>query len=80
MNSATLTPKANGLSCGEPKFSLFISRTAAAAIRPMMEMVGPSVGVTLPLLSAGGSSVLSAYLGLGLVLAVRHSEKTTMFS
>ena len=46
----------------------------------MCLMVGPSVGVTLPLLSAGGSSVLSAYLGLGLVLAVRHSEKTTMFS
>ena len=46
----------------------------------MCLMVGPSVGVTLPLLSAGGSSVLSAYLGLGLVLSVRHGEKTTMFS
>ena len=46
----------------------------------MCLMVGPSVGVTLPLLSAGGSSVLSAYLGLGLVLSVRHGEKPTMFS
>ena len=46
----------------------------------MCLMVGPSVGVTLPLLSAGGSSVLSAYLGLGLVLSVRHGEKTTKFS
>ena len=46
---------------------------AACASRP------PKADV-LPLLSAGGSSVLSAYLGLGLVLAVRHSEKTTMFS
>ena len=46
----------------------------------MCLMVGPSVGVTLPLLSAGGSSVLSAYLGLGLVLSVRRGEKTTMFS
>lgn len=46
----------------------------------MCLMVGPSVGVTLPLLSAGGSSVLSAYLGLGLVLSVRRGEKPTMFS
>ena len=46
----------------------------------MCLMVGPSVGVTLPLLSAGGSSVLSAYLGLGLVLSVGHAEKPTMFS
>ena len=40
----------------------------------------PVIGVTLPFYSAGGSSVLSAYLGLGLVLSVRHGEKTTMFS
>ena len=46
----------------------------------MCLLVGPSVGVTLPLLSAGGSSVLSAYLGLGLVLSVGHAEKPTMFS
>ena len=46
----------------------------------MCLLVGPSVGVTLPLLSAGGSSVLSAYPGLGLVLSVGHAEKPTMFS
>ena len=34
--STTLTPKVNGSSVGEPKFSLFIKSTAAAAISPMM--------------------------------------------
>lgn len=46
----------------------------------MCLLVGPSVGVTLPLISAGGSSTLSAYCGLGLVLSVRCNEKTGMFA
>lgn len=46
----------------------------------MCLMVSPSVGVTLPLLSAGGSSTLSAYAGLGLVLSVCYNEKGNMFT
>ena len=42
----------------------------------MCLMVGPSVGVTLPLLSAGGSSVLMLYICVGLVLSVyMHNTK-----
>lgn len=39
----------------------------------------PVIGVTLPLFSAGGSSVLSLYLGLGLVLSVYRNSRTTLF-
>lgn len=46
----------------------------------MCLLVAPSVGVTLPLLSAGGTSVLSVYAGLGLVLSVSFNEKGNMFS
>lgn len=38
--------------------------------------VMPVIGVTLPFISAGGTSVLSLYLAIGLVLSVyRHSEQ-----
>lgn len=41
----------------------------------------PVIGVTLPLFSAGGSSVLSMYTALGLVLSVhRHSNSTLFYS
>lgn len=46
----------------------------------MCLLVSPSVGVTLPLLSAGGSSVLSVYAGIGLVLSVKYNEKSNMFT
>lgn len=46
----------------------------------MCLLVSPSVGVTLPLLSAGGSSVLSVYAGIGLVLSVKYNEKGNMFT
>lgn len=46
----------------------------------MCLLVSPSVGVTLPLLSAGASSVLSVYCGIGLVLSVRYYEKQNMFT
>lgn len=36
----------------------------------------PVIGITLPLFSAGGSSVLTLYLGIGLVLSVSYSERT----
>ena len=44
----------------------------------------PVIGITLPFFSAGGSSVLTLYLGIGLALSVcfysRLNEKTTIFS
>lgn len=39
----------------------------------------PVIGVTLPLLSSGGTSVLSLYLGLGLVLSVYCHSSTGLF-
>lgn len=40
----------------------------------------PVVGITLPFLSAGGSSVLATYLGLGLVLSVYMNTSKNLFS
>lgn len=40
----------------------------------------PVIGVTLPLFSAGGSSVLALYCGLGLVLSVYKHSHTGLFS
>ncbi len=40
----------------------------------------PVIGVTLPLLSAGGTSVLSMYMGLGLVLSVYCNSSQGLFS
>lgn len=40
----------------------------------------PVIGVTLPLFSAGGSSVLSLYLGFGLVLSVYRRSVGSMFA
>lgn len=39
----------------------------------------PVIGVTLPLFSSGGSSVLSVYLGIGLVLSVYFHSRTGLF-
>jgi len=39
----------------------------------------PVIGVTLPLMSSGGSSVLSLYFGLGLVLSVYCHSNTALF-
>ena len=46
----------------------------------MCLMVLPVIGITLPLLSGGGSSVLSVYIGLGLVLGVYADTNRNMFS
>ena len=46
----------------------------------MCLMVMPVIGITLPLLSGGGSSVLSVYAGLGLVLSVYADTNKNMFS
>ncbi|WP_040197348.1 FtsW/RodA/SpoVE family cell cycle protein [Candidatus Soleaferrea massiliensis] len=39
----------------------------------------PVIGVTLPFFSAGGSSVVTVYMGIGLVLSVYMHNKTTLF-
>jgi rod shape determining protein RodA len=36
----------------------------------------PVIGITLPFFSAGGSSVVTLYLGIGLVLSVSFSQNT----
>ncbi|MEG0753196.1 MAG: FtsW/RodA/SpoVE family cell cycle protein [Angelakisella sp.] len=46
----------------------------------MCLMIMPVIGVTLPLMSAGGSSVLSTYAGIGLVLCVYSTNNKNMFS
>lgn len=46
----------------------------------MCLMLMPVIGVTLPLLSAGGSSVLSTYAGIGLVLGVYAHNNKNMFT
>lgn len=46
----------------------------------MCLMVLPVIGITLPFLSAGGSSVLAIYLGLGLVLSVYMHTSRNLFS
>ncbi len=40
----------------------------------------PVIGITLPFLSAGGSSVLAIYLGIGLVVCVMRHSNTNMFT
>jgi rod shape determining protein RodA len=39
----------------------------------------PVIGITLPFISAGGSSVLATYITMGLVHAVRMSQKRYIF-
>lgn len=46
----------------------------------MCLMIMPVIGVTLPLMSAGGSSVISTYAGIGLVLSVYACNNKNMFS
>ena len=41
----------------------------------------PVIGLTLPFISSGGSSILSVYFAIGLVLSVyRHNKKKLLFS
>ena len=40
----------------------------------------PVIGVTLPLFSAGGTSILATYLGLGLVMSVyMHRQSQILY-
>lgn len=40
----------------------------------------PVIGITLPLFSAGGTSVVATYLGIGLALSVYMNNKKNLFS
>ena len=42
----------------------------------MCLMVLPVIGITLPFYSAGGSSTLCLYIGLGLVLSIARFNKS----
>lgn len=46
----------------------------------MVLSILPVIGITLPFLSCGGSSVLTSYLGLGLVLSVYMRNPKNLFS
>lgn len=59
-------------------FSMIVSQTFINL--GMCLRVLPVIGVTLPLFSSGGTSVLSLYLGLGIVLSVYRNSSTGIFS
>lgn len=59
-------------------FAMFAIQSAVNI--SMCLMIMPVIGVTLPLMSAGGSSVLSAYAGIGLVLSVYAANNKNMFT
>lgn len=59
-------------------FAMFVSQTIINL--GMCLGVLPVIGVTLPFLSSGGTSVLSLYLGLGLALSVYLHSDTGLFS
>lgn len=40
----------------------------------------PVIGITLPFLSSGGTSVLTVYLAIGMVLGVHKGSRTNMFT
>ena len=40
----------------------------------------PVIGITLPFLSYGGSSVLASYLGMGFILSVYMRNPKNLFS
>ena len=40
----------------------------------------PVIGVTLPLLSSGGTSVLTVYVSIGILLSVYHRSRVNMFT
>jgi rod shape determining protein RodA len=46
----------------------------------MVLMVMPVIGISLPFFSSGGSTTLSSYLAIGVVLSVHMHRKTSMFS
>ncbi len=69
--------------CDNPLGGLICAGVAAMFMIQLAENIGmclgvmPVIGITLPFISYGGSSALSAYLAVGLVFSVAtHKEKT----
>ena len=59
-------------------FAIFIFQTVVNI--GMVLCLLPVIGVTLPLISSGGTSVVTSYLAIGIVLSVyRKNKKKTMF-
>lgn len=59
-------------------FAMIVSQTFINL--GMCLRVLPVIGVTLPLFSSGGTSVIALYFGLGLVLSVYRHSSTGLFS
>ncbi len=74
-----------GLECTDAVGRLICAGAAAIIILQTLENIGmclaliPVVGITLPFMSAGGSSMLATYLVMGLVHSVRAHEKKFYF-
>ena len=74
-----------GLECADDIGRLICAGAAAIIILQTLENIGmclaliPVVGITLPFMSAGGSSMLATYLVIGLVHSVRAHEKKFYF-
>lgn len=71
------------ISCDNPFGCFICTGVAAMFIIQIIENIGmclgimPVIGITLPFISYGGSSALSAYIAIGLVLSVStHKDKT----
>lgn len=59
-------------------FAMIVSQTFINL--GMCLRVLPVIGITLPLFSSGGTSIIALYLGLGLVLSVYRHTNTGLFS
>ena len=75
-----------GLKCSTTLGKLMCCGIASIFILQTLENIGmcmaliPVVGITLPFMSAGGSSTLALYMVLGLVHSIRAYEKRFYFS
>jgi rod shape determining protein RodA len=75
-----------GLECSESVGRLICAGASAIIILQTLENIGmclaliPVVGITLPFMSAGGSSMLATYIVIGLVHSVRSHEKKFYFN
>lgn len=75
----------NGLSCDRMSGSLILAGVGGMFMYQVIENIGmclgmlPVVGITLPFLSYGGSSVLAMYLAVGLSLSVYAKNHRLFF-
>ena len=73
------------LSCGNPIGRYICVGVASMLMIQVIENVGmcigimPVIGITYPFLSYGGSSILSCFLAVGMVLSVSTHQETSFF-